>query len=133
MAAKDDSTSIGDLNIIATGTAVEGKISSQGSMRVNGKIVGEIAVSGNLVIGGTGDVSGNIRGKNVTIGGKTKGNIIASEKLVLESKAVVTGDVRASKLVIDEGAIFDGECVMSGTKTGEGKPGLKVEGTERPR
>ena len=63
-------------------------------------------------------MSGNIRGKNVTIGGKTKGNIIASEKLVLESKAVVTGDVRASKLVIDEGAIFDGECVMERDQDG---------------
>jgi len=133
VAGKNDSTSVGDLNIIAPGTVVEGKIISQGSIRINGRMVGEITVNGNLVVGGTGEVNGNIEAKNVTIGGKTSGNIIATEKLVFESKAVVMGDIRASKLVIDEGAVFDGECVMSGTKTGEKKTAPKIEGNEKPR
>ena len=45
--------------------------------------------------------------------GKIKGMVVASEKLLLESKAVVRGDIRSAKLVIDEGAVFDGKCMMS--------------------
>ena len=41
------------------------------------------------------------------------GTIVVAEKLVFESKAVIKGDIKASKLVVDEGAIFDGKCVMT--------------------
>lgn len=51
--------------------------------------------------------------KNVTIGGKVRGSIIATEKIVFEGKSVIKGDIRASKLVIDEGCLFDGKVVMT--------------------
>ena len=53
----------------------------------------------------------------MTIGGRITGGILAQEKLVFESKAIVRGDIRAAKLVIDEGALFDGKCIMSESKT----------------
>ncbi len=102
-----------ELNLIAAGTVFEGKLKTPGSIRVDGKIVGEIVATNNLAIGQTGDIDGNISARNVTIGGRIRGLIIAQEKLVFEAKAVVSGDIRAAKLVIDEGAIFDGKCVMS--------------------
>ena len=49
----------------------------------------------------------------MTIGGKIRGNIIAVDKLVFEGKAVVRGDIRSARLVIDEGAVFDGRISMS--------------------
>jgi cytoskeletal protein CcmA (bactofilin family) len=128
---KNDPGATGDLNIIALGTVIEGKITSQGSIRINGKTVGDIMVSGNLVVGATGDVNGNLEAKNVTIGGKVGGNIVAKEKLVFESKAMVTGDVRAAKIVIDEGAVFDGECVMDTAKASDKKPAPNIEGFEK--
>ena len=100
---------------------------------MNGKTIGEIIVSGNLVVGATGDVNGNLQAKNVTIGGRVKGNIVATEKLVFETKAIVTGDIRATKIVIDEGAVFDGECMMGAERTGDKKPAQKSEGLERTR
>ena len=102
-----------ELNLIAVGTSIEGKVRSQGSIRIDGKIVGEVAASENMAVGSTGDIEGNISGKNITIGGKVRGNIYSAEKLVFEGKAVVRGDVRAAKLVIDEGAVFDGTCRMT--------------------
>ena len=106
-----------ELNLIAAGTMIEGKFRTPGSIRIDGKIVGEVNATQNIAIGSTGDVDGNITAKSITIGGKIKGVIIAQDKLVFESKAVIKGDIRAAKLVIDEGAIFDGKCTM-----GESKP-----------
>ena len=107
----------GELNLIAAGSVFEGKLRSPGSIRIDGKIVGEVHATQNVAVGSSGDVEGNIAAQNVTVGGTTKGVIVAQEKLVFESKAIVRGDITASKLVIDEGAVFDGKCVMSESKS----------------
>ena len=104
---------IKELNMIGAGTVVEGKIRSQGSVRIDGKVIGEVIASESLAIGVMGEVEGNITGKNITIGGKVRGAVSAAEKIVFESKSVIRGDVRATRLVVDEGSIFDGKVSMS--------------------
>ena len=99
--------------MIGPGTVVEGKIRSQGSVRIDGKLTGEITASESLAVGLSGEIDGNVTAKNVTIGGKVRGSITASEKIVFEGKAVIKGDLRASKLVIDEGCLFDGKVAMT--------------------
>ena len=106
-----------ELNLIGSGTIVEGKVKTPGSIRVDGKIAGDLTAAQNVAVGASGDIEGTVNAKNITIGGKIKGTIVAQEKLVLESKAVVQGDIRAARLVIDEGAMFDGKCVMSEAKS----------------
>ena len=110
---KPETPAASELNLVAAGTVIEGKLRTQGSLRIDGKIIGEVMATQNISVGGTGDVEGNVSAKNVTVGGKIKGFVVAQEKLVFEAKAVVQGDIRATKLVIDEGAMFDGKCIMS--------------------
>lgn len=102
-----------ELNMISSGTTVEGKIRSQGSVRIDGKVIGEIAASEAVAVGLTGEIEGNVSAKNLTVGGKIRGSLTVIEKAVLEGKAVVRGDLRAARLVIDEGATFDGNVSMS--------------------
>lgn len=128
MAIKPETSS--EINLIAAGTVFEGKIKSPGSIRVDGKIVGEITATQNVAIGHSGEVEGNISAKNITVGGKIKGAIMAQEKLVLETKALVRGDIRAAKLVIDEGALFDGKCSMAEAKPMPNLVELKPEARE---
>ena len=111
MALKTDP--VKELNMIGVGTLIEGKIRSQGNVRIDGKVTGEITASESLAVGITGEVDGNVSAKNVTIGGKVRGSIIATEKIVFEGKSVIKGDIRASKLVIDEGCLFDGKVLMT--------------------
>lgn len=111
-----ENTSVKNLNLIGAGTTVEGKIRTQGSIRIDGKLTGEVHAADNLAVGITGEIEGTVNGRNITIGGKVKGNISSVEKLVLEGKAVVRGDVKAAKLVIDEGAVFDGKVTMTETR-----------------
>ena len=103
-------------NLIAAGTVLEGKLRTPGSIRVDGKVIGEIVATQSISLGSSADVEGNITGKTVSIGGKIHGTILAQERLELEPKAIVRGDIRATKLVINEGAVFDGKCMMSEAK-----------------
>jgi cytoskeletal protein CcmA (bactofilin family) len=104
---------IKEMNIIGAGTVIEGKIRSQGTVRVDGKLIGEVTASESLSVGVTGEIEGNVTAKNVTVGGKVRGTISASEKIVFEGKSVIRGDIRATRLIIDEGSIFDGRVSMT--------------------
>lgn len=125
MASKNEPNQ--ELNLIGAGTMLEGKIRTPGSIRIEGRVVGEVIASNTISVGTSGDVDGTISAKNISIGGKMRGSIHAQEKLVFESKAVIRGDIRAAKLVIDEGALFDGKCVMSEAKTAPSVVELKPE------
>lgn len=114
MAVKSEITN--ELNLIGPGTVIEGKIRSRGNIRIDGKITGELFASESVSVGTSGEIEGSVSAKNVSVGGKIKGSINTQEKLIFEGKAVVHGDIRAAKLVIDEGAIFEGNCSMSGGK-----------------
>jgi len=106
--------SSGELNtIIGRGSVIEGTLTVQNSLRVDGKIVGTVQVSDSLIVGKDGEIEGEVRVRNAVIGGKVKNKILASGKVVFESKAVVYGEVKTSRLVIDEGAVFEGKCTMS--------------------
>ena len=104
-----------DITIISNGVKVEGKISSDGNIRIDGNIVGDIDSNGNVTIGELGEVLGKVNGNSITIGGKVEGTINAKEKLILESKADLKGDVYTKILVVEAGARFDGKSNMGGT------------------
>jgi cytoskeletal protein CcmA (bactofilin family) len=104
---------IKEMNIVSIGSVIEGKIRSQGSIRVDGKLVGDVTASESIAVGMTGEIEGNVSAKNVTIGGKVRGTINASEKIVFEGKSVVKADIRATCLIIDEGSMFDGKVSMT--------------------
>ena len=110
----------GVLSLIGTGTVVEGKIVTDGSVRIDGRLIGDITSKANVTVGSTGSVEGTIHGANISLAGKVKGTVAASEKLVLEAKSQMRGDVRAQRLVVDEGATFDGNCAMSGSPERQG-------------
>jgi cytoskeletal protein CcmA (bactofilin family) len=102
----------GELTLIAANTTFEGKIKTDGSIRIDGKFIGDINAKSNAAVGGTGSIDGTLSARAITVAGKISGTVIASEKLVLENKSVMQGDIRAARLVVDEGAMFDGKCDM---------------------
>jgi cytoskeletal protein CcmA (bactofilin family) len=103
----------GTFSVIGTGTLVTGNIKSEGTIRIDGKVVGNVATQSDTAIGLTGIVEGSIEARNITVAGKVLGTLNAAQKLVLESKSVLKGDLRTARLVIDEGAVFDGKSAMS--------------------
>ena len=102
-----------ELSFVGQRTSIEGKIKTEGSIRIDGRLVGEVMAKANAAVGLSGNVEGSIAAQNISIAGKVNGTAMAGEKLVLEAKSVMRGDIRAAKLVVDEGAMFDGRCAMS--------------------
>jgi cytoskeletal protein CcmA (bactofilin family) len=125
----DDFDKSGDLNtIIGKGSVVEGTVKVQSSLRVDGRIKGQVSTTDSLVIGKEGEIEGEVRVKHAIVGGRIKGKIFASGKVVLESKSAFHGELKTSKLVIEEGAIFEGVCSM----TDDGKMLALPEGATGP-
>lgn len=97
--------------VIGPGTEIEGNVRTTESLRIDGKIKGEIHAE-SVVIGEHGVVLGDINGTRITIAGKVKGNVASSQILELLPTGHVLGDIRSHKLVISDGATFEGNCQM---------------------
>jgi cytoskeletal protein CcmA (bactofilin family) len=93
-------------------TTFTGNIESEGSIKVLGKVEGDVKASGDVYIEQTSSVTGNIYGSNVYISGHIKGNVLAKGILHLMTQAKLYGDIEVNSIVTDEGAIFQGNCRM---------------------
>lgn len=114
-----------EVTIISSGVVIEGKVSSNGNVRVDGTVKGDIVAQGNLTVGEHGTIQGQLTGDVVSIGGKVEGTVNAKDKLVLESKAVLKGDLITKILVVEAGAMFEGRSSMGNQPAY--KPAVKVE------
>jgi cytoskeletal protein CcmA (bactofilin family) len=99
-------------NTITSGTEITGDINSNGDIRLDGILVGNINAKGKLVIGESGKVTGIINCKNSDIFGIVEGKINVTELLTLKATAQVIGDIVTSRLAIEPGCNFSGTCKM---------------------
>ncbi len=102
-----------ELNFIGKGTIITGDIQTSSNLRVDGKVKGKVVCKNTLTIGEGGIIEGDIQANNAIIGGKINGKIVVNEKLELETRSSLIGELKAKKLIIDEGAVFDGTSTMS--------------------
>lgn len=110
----------GELNtIIGKGTSIVGDLKVTNSLRVDGKVKGNVQATDTVVVGKEGEVKGEIRAKSVFLAGKVNGNVFASGKVYLETKASIVGDISSACLVIHEGASFDGQSKMQREKNSQ--------------
>lgn len=100
------------LNTIARGTILEGKITTKGDIRVEGKVIGTISCDAKLVIGEHGSVDGFVDARNAYIAGEVKGEVVVRELLQLQEKGRIEGDIYTQKLSVQVGASFSGNCRM---------------------
>ncbi|WP_019037159.1 bactofilin family protein [Psychroflexus tropicus] len=101
-------------NKIAQGTVFKGEIQSQGSFRIEGKVIGDIKTPGKIVVGKTGYIEGLIECENADFEGEFKGELKVSKLLTLRATSKIEGDVFTDKLSIEPGAIFNATCSMKG-------------------
>src|SRR6476646_1732414 len=103
-------------NVIGKGTVLEGNIETFGNIRIEGRVNGNIKSKSKIALGTGSHVEGNISAQNSDIEGEVKGKVDISELLILKSTAVVHGDIITGKLVVEPGAIFNGNCRMGTVK-----------------
>lgn len=102
-----------EINILNAGTRITGDLISEGDLRVDGSVKGNLEVKTKLVLGISCNVEGNIKALNCDVSGNVTGDIAVTELLTIKASAKVRGDISCGKLVIEAGAEFNGRSAMS--------------------
>lgn len=98
--------------VIGSSIVIDGEISGDEDLVIQGTVKGRIALKESLFVEGSGVVEADIETQNVEIAGKVTGNISASEKVELKSDCRVIGDIKAPRILIADGASFKGNVDM---------------------
>lgn len=98
---------------IGSGTVLTGETTFQAMLRVDGHLTGRVSSEdGTLIMGSTGRIDANIQVAAATINGTVNGDIVATERLELGRTAHVVGNIQTPRLLMDDGAILEGNCGM---------------------
>jgi cytoskeletal protein CcmA (bactofilin family) len=101
---------------LGKGTEFKGVLSFEGTIRVDGKIDGEVLSKDTLIAGDGAFLQGEVSVGSIILSGKVVGNINASQKVHLLAPASIQGNIKTPKLIIEDGVTFDGKCEMAGEK-----------------
>ncbi|HPW66824.1 MAG TPA: polymer-forming cytoskeletal protein [Salinivirgaceae bacterium] len=113
MGKSNSTIDINSINIICNGTTIKGDIRTDGEIRIDGIVEGNLQAKGKVVIGTSGRLTGEIDCRSADIQGKVEGKINVNELLSFKSTCVFKGDITTKQLAIEPGAIFNGTCQMS--------------------
>jgi len=108
-----NSNSSARTSVIAEGTVISGEFSTHENLRVDGTIKGDVSCEKRLVIGKTGFIEGNIKAAEIIINGSMSGEALSKGMLTLGSSSRAEGKISAANLSIEEGALFNGDFVVT--------------------
>lgn len=118
MAKMNETDNSAAVNLISQGTEITGDIKSSGDIRIDGVLNGNLLTRGKVVIGPTGRIKGEVECKNSEVSGVIDGKISVSQLLNLKSSSKINGTLITSKLSIEPGALFTGNCSMKDGENG---------------
>lgn len=116
----------GSKNILSSDVEIRGKLRFSNDLIIDGRIEGEVNSEGDLTVGENAQIVGDIKTRSVVVFGKIKGNITVTDRCELKQNAELDGDIVASKLAIEEGAVFLGSSTV-------GKPSSLGSTTPEPK
>jgi cytoskeletal protein CcmA (bactofilin family) len=107
-----ENQALSSATLISFGTTITGNIESDGDIRIDGIIKGNLSCKAKIIIGPESVVEGDITGQQADIMGRVDGRIQVNDLLYLRGNAVVLGDIHATKLLIEPTVNFNGQCRM---------------------
>ncbi len=99
-------------SLIGSGTVITGDIQSDGDLRIDGVLRGNISSGGKVIIGANGNVEGDIEANHADVLGKVSGKLTIKILLNIRDKAVINGDIFTGQLQFEPSATFNGNCHM---------------------
>ena len=112
MSKKSNNLANGESSIIGAGTVLEGNLKSTSTLRIDGEIIGDVHSEGTVIVGTDGKIKGNIKVMDLLVAGTVIGDVTAENKIEIVAKGKLKGDINTKGLIIDEAALFQGNCVM---------------------
>ena len=118
---------LGDIRaFLGEGTQFKGELRFTGTIRIDGFLEGEFVSGEMLIVGERGQVKAKIEVGSLDVCGQVEGEITARQRVQLLAGSRVIGMIRTPRLVISEGALFDGRCEMPSAKEGSGQDGSTI-------
>jgi len=122
---------------LGAGTVIQGKLSFDTPVRIDGSLIGEIFSSSVLIVGPQGSVSADINVETLVVLGSISGEIKARKQLEVFASGEVGGNIVTPSLTVEDGAYFDGTCTMSATRDSVSRSnvnaGKTIKATEKSR
>jgi len=106
-------------SIIDHGCEAQGRLNFVGTVAMNGNFRGELFAADTLLLGKEGEIEAEVQVSVGIISGQIKGNITGRERIELSRTARIFGNIVTPVLVLEEGAVFDGQCKTSGQESAE--------------
>src|SRR5690606_26141905 len=100
------------------GTVFEGTFQARSDVRISGRVVGKVQSDGKVIVAQEGVIEGEVVAASADVAGQIQGDVRITDRLVLKSSARVEGNIWTGRLVMEEGATFDGKCVMTEQRAG---------------
>jgi cytoskeletal protein CcmA (bactofilin family) len=118
-----------EVTIIGQGAKLDGTVVAAGSLRIDGQVKGQINAEGDVMLTTSSQVEADIRAQNVSVAGRFKGSIVVKGKAELARGGRVDGNITSKALVVEEGAVFQGQSVMDQQAAAPPAPGQPVAGS----
>ena len=91
---------------------VSGDINTAGSLRIDGRLLGNIGTADTVVLGVGATMVGDVNAREVIVGGSLTGHVRATERVELQPTAIVTGDITTQVVLVQEGGVINGRVEM---------------------
>lgn len=116
----------GEINgFLNKGVTIKGEIRFQDMLRLDGKVEGKIVSDSHLVVGASAEINGEVIVGRATLSGTVRGTVKASDRIELLKGGKIYADLTTPKLIIEEGAFFEGRCIMD-PKSAASKPSMAI-------
>ena len=99
---------------VAAGSHIEGSISGETEVVVDGSLEGYVELEGRFVVGTRGRIEGDVTARSVQVSGHVQGNVRATEKIEMANSGSIQGDLTAPLISIAEGGVCNGRIEMTG-------------------
>jgi cytoskeletal protein CcmA (bactofilin family) len=111
-----------DLSILAAGMRIAGTLETDGFLRIEGTVEGDLRAKGQVLVSPGGSIEGDLHTRQAIVAGEVRGQIFATESVELKAGCKVDGDITTPRIKVEEGGVVNGELRMSTVK-----PSVAVE------
>jgi cytoskeletal protein CcmA (bactofilin family) len=104
---------VGFETVLGASSSLEGELTSEGNVRLDGTFRGTLNITGNILVGESAEIHADIDARNISIAGAVRGNVTGNKVQLLRTGRI-WGDIRANALTTEEGAFIEGNITMKG-------------------
>lgn len=125
-------------SVIGADMEIEGNVRAREAIRIEGAVKGDVSSEGTLVVSSTGRVNGTVKGSNIMVAGTIEGDMYSDGRIEVAATGKIFGNIRTKSLIVDENAVFQGQCTMNmeeagfSSAMGEKKAGVKKTAEKNP-